>query len=312
MTEPKYPTWSDVGIPESIVDYVFTIKPGAAMDYLLLNKVYRFPVKAQFIYHCDKCGHKKKVFRIYEDYSRCDNCNSHNISSSANWRMGKDKIVPLTSEHDTKPENNISNVVQRVGLAYAVYFNRCPPDNFFEGKWETKTDKFVCSKKYKKDEDIFNKPPQAPKVQYVAKFAGGVPVSHNVMSVAIFRVAVLCPYLWVSLFALMIHKRKDKGQETHILPLFNLLSRLNNPSLEIQGIGNDRRYRRPSGKSNRDDGLMTFSSPKANFVLPKLNSYTSSERKQASKPVGKNDNKVLAEAMSVLETINRDMIHWNP
>lgn len=286
MSDLQYPTWADVGVPESIVNFIFTMKPGSGFDYLLLNKVFRFPVKAQYLYTCGKCKFTKKMYRIYEDYSKCESCGSHLISSSANWRMGKDKIVPITSIHDTNPESHVSSVIVKMGLAYTIYFNRKLPDNFFSGHWEFDQTKYPLSKKYKKDEDIYNKPPSVPQPLYTAQFMGGMKVQNLVMSTAVFRAAILCPYLWDNLFDWNLRKRKEIGQETHIFPLFNLLARL---STERSGRDSSAMLKRPA--SLKIKPMLEMPLPVANKVSPKIN-------------------KTLEEASTVLDRFANEWHTW--
>ena len=70
----NYPSWQDVGVPVFFVDYLRRMGQGGTLDYLILNRVFRFNVRAQYVYECKNCGHTKSLHRHFEDSSTCEKC----------------------------------------------------------------------------------------------------------------------------------------------------------------------------------------------------------------------------------------------
>lgn len=258
----SYPTWEDVGVTPLMVNAVKNLNSSRILDYLVLNRVFRFIVKAQCFYKCSHCGYGKKSSRIFEDYSSCESCGSLLVSSVFNWRMGKDQLEDFSSD-----ENLSVRVIEQMPRVYGEYFKDYPPDNFLHGVWDVKKPVLNIDNK----PDIYGKlqnsqhnyvPGSAP--SYVAKFCCGEEVRASNPTLAIAKAAVLCPFLWDDCYDWKFNSPKDRSQETHLLPIFNLWAQLILEDSE----------RSPSRKRKSQGGgnMPQFAEPQAHRLkLPKLN-----------------------------------------
>jgi len=220
----RYPTWEDVGIPRIMVNAVHALPAGGVLDYLVLNRVFRFNVRAQYVYQCTKCGYDKRMGRHYEDYSCCEKCGSNMICSTAYWRMGKDKM-----EAYSQKENLAAKVIQQMPIVYSQYFRDHPPDEFIKCEWEWDTGEVQVPKpipaygRYDSSnaEEGFKPPPL-----FAVQFCCGERVVTASQVYSICKAAVLCPFLWDDCFDWKHLIPKDQGRENHLLPLLNIWAKL--------------------------------------------------------------------------------------
>ncbi len=223
----QYPTWQDVGVPPSLVNAIRRLTSGDVIDYLLVNRVFRFHIRAQYVYMCDECHSVKKLSRNWEDYSQCEQCGSALISSSANWRMGKDHMKPYS-----KDESNVRVVVRQMAEVYGMYFRDYPPDNFLECDWVVDRDTVQLPKeqdqafgRYQPQEDFI--PHELP--MFSAKFCCGDQVTLPTQTLAICQAALLCPFLWDDRYDWKYKMPRETNQETHLLPLIHMWCKLRHP-----------------------------------------------------------------------------------
>lgn len=214
-----YPTWSQVGVPPSIVESIKRLPSGMLLSYLVLNRVFRFDVKAQYKYHCDNCGLHKLVNRVYDDYTRCEKCGKTNtLRSSPLWRMGKDNIVRID-------EGYAASILQRMHENYAAYFNCYPPEGFLNSAWMLDMNVSLP----RREPALGSLAPEVKdkrRAKVQAAFICGDTVEASQQSLAIAKAAVLCPFLWDDLFDWRYGITKDRGRETHLTPLINMWVRL--------------------------------------------------------------------------------------
>ena len=227
MDEPiTYPTWSDVSIPPIMVDAVRHLNQGQVLDYLILNRLFRFQIKAQYVYTCQKCGHQKRLSRNYESYLECERCKSEMISSTANWRMGKDRVKPYS-----QPNSDISvrKIVQQMSTVFGQYFRDYPPEDFVKCDWVLNRDAIPLPQEGSVWGQYTNgAQPDLPSDMpcFSAQFCCGEKVVAATERLSICKAAVLCPFLWDDCFDWKYLSPRDKGRETHLLPLLNIWAKL--------------------------------------------------------------------------------------
>ncbi len=223
----QYPTWKDVGMPLSFLNYIRLLPAGEIIDYLLLNRVFRYHIRSQYVYMCDECRHVKKLSRNWEDYSQCERCSSGLISSSANWRMGKDKMKSYS-----KHESHVRTIVREMTEVYGTYFRDYPPDNFLECDWEVDRDTLQLPNgqekafgRYQQQEDFI--PNSLP--MFSVKFCCGDKVTSPDQTLAICHAALLCPFLWDDTYDWKYKMPRETNQATHILPLIHMWCKFKHP-----------------------------------------------------------------------------------
>ena len=224
-----YPTWEQVGIPSLLVGFIRRLRPGKVVDYLVTNRIFRFHIRPQYVYQCQSCGNTKRVSRNWEDYSVCENCESGMVSSSANWRMGKDAMKSYSDG------SHCNAVVQQMAEIYGTYFRDYPPENFLDCDWIVDRDALKLPKEsehaygqHQPDDDFI--PPQMP--LFAAQFCCGDRVVHNSQDFAIVLAALLCPFLWDDRFDWKHKVLRDQGKSTHIAPLLNMWCKMEHPDKE--------------------------------------------------------------------------------
>lgn len=204
------PSWNDVNIPQFIVDNIRNNYSNHLINYLVLNRVFRFEIKPQYNYWCRNCDYRKQNVRAYEEYGTCENCGSQDfLSANPIWRMGKDRASNVN-------EGLVPRILHKMEENYKIYFNQKEiPDNFVEMQWLYGTT----------TEDV---PEDEEKIIYSkakAKFSHGEEIEAETQSQAVAKAAILCPFLWDELFDWKFGVPKDKGRETHILPLLSMWSK---------------------------------------------------------------------------------------
>lgn len=216
----NYPSWDDCGVPKSILSAIKQLRVGSALDYLLLNRVFRFNVRAHYLYTCNKCGYHKKMFRHYEDYSTCERCGSNLISSIANWRMGKDKIEPYSKSDDL-----LIKLIQQMHSLYVRYFRKSPPQDFLQCGWH------IEAIEVPKDSSAYgysnlSSNQSSPSPVFMAKYSCGDQVKSKNQALAVCKASLLCPFLWDDGFDWKTDSHRNRGQKTHIIPLISIWSKL--------------------------------------------------------------------------------------
>jgi len=244
MDEPiTYPTWSDVGVPSVMVDAIRRLGNGEILDYLILNRVFRFQIKAQYVYTCQKCHHQKRLSRNYESYLVCEQCKSEKISSTANWRMGKDRIQ---SYSDSGSDTSVRKLVQQMSTVYGQYFRDYPPEDFVKCDWVLKREAMSLPHHESAWAQYANNsnPEFASDMPcFSSQFCCGEKVVANTERLAICKAAVLCPFLWDDCFDWKYLAPRDEGRETHILPLLNIWSKLRGGDSERLSLSPPMSYR---------------------------------------------------------------------
>lgn len=245
----QYPSWSDVGLPTLIIDGLRNLGPSRILDYLILNRVMRFHIRAQYVYECHHCGATKRMHRHFEDYSSCERCNSNLISSTANWRMGKDKIEPYSSD-----ECFIPPIIQQMPTVYGNYFRDHPPENFLKCEWVV--DRKITIPQNDHAWDSYRGhhseiPSDAP--MFAAQFCCGERVLAPVQTTAICKAAILCPFLWDDCFDWKHITFKGKSHAVHITPLLHLWARLISPDERPKSPSKDRRVSGRRGSGGNDN-----------------------------------------------------------
>jgi len=226
MDEPiTYPTWSDVNIPQSLIHDVRRLGTGIILDYLILNRIYRFQIKAQYVYTCQSCGYQKRISRNYESYLQCEQCRSGLISSLANWRMGKDRIEGWSRKTN---DGLLRKTIRQMSANYTHYFRDYPPEDFLKCDWVMKKPSFDIPENGvawgQNSPDLMDLPSEMP--SFAAKFCCGEQVVGGNQQICIYKAAVLCPFLWDDCFDWKYLSPKDSGRETHIFPVLNLWCKL--------------------------------------------------------------------------------------
>lgn len=199
------PSWNDVSIPKFLVENIRNNFSNHLISYLVLNRVFRFEIKPQYNYWCRNCDYRKQNVRAYEEYSVCENCGSQDfLTTTPIWRMGKDRASNVN-------ENLVPHILQRMEENYKIYFNKKElPSNFVELEWLYGV------------AETSNPDNEEEKVVYTkarAKFVCGEEIEAESQSQAVAKAAILCPFLWDELFDWKYGVQKDKGRETHLLPL---------------------------------------------------------------------------------------------
>ena len=224
----NYPSWQDVGVPVFFVDYLRRMGQGGTLDYLILNRVFRFNVRAQYVYECKNCGHTKSLHRHFEDYSTCEKCGEHKITSTAYWRMGKDKCEPYSQR-----DGLVSKIIQQMATDYGQYFRDVPPDDFVDCGWEWNKNGVEIPKTGPAFGKLSSDPEAeqvesnfGPKPSFAMKFCCGEKVVAPNQIVSVCRAAILCPFLWDDCFDWKYMVQRDHGRETHILPLLYMLAKM--------------------------------------------------------------------------------------
>jgi len=222
----KFPDWKDVGIPSLLVDLLRSSYKGKILDFVVSNKVFKISMKTQYLYTCRTCSYKKKMSRIYEDYSTCEHCGNNLIFCKPLILSGKDKIEPYSQVEDL-----VNPVIDRMVLLFTNYFKEYPPDEFLTCGWNLnidKTKKIVdLNKNNNQPASIARNPPV-----FNAKFACGEEVSDAVVATAVCKAAILCPFIWDSKFDWKQNIPRDK--QGPIVPfLYHYLKSLGNRSMKM-------------------------------------------------------------------------------
>jgi hypothetical protein len=141
--------------------------------------------------------------------------------------MGKDKVEPYSQR-----DGLAAKIIQQMALNYGQYFRDLPPDDFVGCKWEWSKESVEIPKdgpafgKHNVDPDMdatenyFEKQPL-----YSVQFCCGERVVANTQTLAVCKAAILAPFLWDDCYDWKYKCRRDKGQETHMIPLLHMLAR---------------------------------------------------------------------------------------
>ena len=123
-----YPTWQSVGIPANFVQIIRDCSANDWLDLLVSNRIFGQPMRYQFHYRCNSCGRRSTLNRIYEDYPKCEKCNSWEISCSPNWRVGKDKIPSYTHG-----DASVSEILERMKNNSNITDNEFWDNKYYRG-----------------------------------------------------------------------------------------------------------------------------------------------------------------------------------
>lgn len=192
-----YPNWKDVGLSPYFVENLRALCIGDKIDFLIANKVYKDILRSQFKYYCNNCGKSKNSNRIYEDYSKCENCGSYKISCISDWKY------PMLDECDPFSSDNsfVSPILVRMQYNYKMYFGELPPEKFLD--FSTAFKKY-CNDSYP---------------HFKAQFICGEEVEEISASLAVCKAALLCPFIWDDVFDWKNRYRRDESRKTHIIPI---------------------------------------------------------------------------------------------
>lgn len=214
----QYPTWKDVGVPKSLYRYIKESNNYSLICYMAINRVFRFPIKAQYQYACS-CGYKKLLTRVYEDYLTCEHCGHvGKMGVFPQWRMGKDRIQGLDGSFS-------GLVIKKMHENHVNYFGEHAPEGYFNSGW--KLGEVIQSRELNQsgENEHFGVPPT-----FFAQFHSGERIEGPSQALVICQAAVLTPFLWNDLFDWRFYVTKDKTNETHLLPLINMIVRLRSPA----------------------------------------------------------------------------------
>ena len=142
--------------------------------------------------------------------------------------MGKDRVEPY-SQRDTLA----SKIIQQMATVYGQYFRDIPPDDFVECGWEWNKSGVEIPKVGPAFGKL-NVDPEAEAVEavcgvkssFVVKFCCGEKVTSGSQILSVCRAAILCPFLWDDCFDWKNMVRRDRGRETHIMPLLYTLAKM--------------------------------------------------------------------------------------
>lgn len=193
MDEIQFPTWKSVGLPSNFVRVISNAEH-RWLDFLILNRVFRQPVKSKFTYSCRSCGRGKNIYRIYEDYSRCDRCHSFLISCQPSWNFYRNDVRHYSEDSD----NYVSSVIARMQQNFIMYFQMSPSDDFI---------------------NFVPKFSQNREAVFTAKFICGDAVCDNKPGIAILKASVLCPFLWDDAYDWKNEYFRDESLQSHITPM---------------------------------------------------------------------------------------------
>lgn len=210
----SYPNWGSVNAPSPLLDFLRRCDDLYIISYFAINRVFRYPVKPQYFYLCPACNKRKILSRTYEEYFICEHCGvDSQMRPQPQFRMGKAKI-------DCVDDDFPGLVLKQMYDNHVNYFGEHPPEGYHTLEW-----RFACKPQRKlfesgENED-FGKPPMC-----VSQFLSGDNITATSQAMAICKSAILTPYLWDDLFDWRYFLTKDKINETPILPLYDMVAKL--------------------------------------------------------------------------------------
>lgn len=218
MNQIQYPTWNDVGIPKSFIKLIKDSHNHSLISYLLVNRVFRFPIKPQYMYVCQHCDHRKTNSRVYEEYTICDGCG----------KTGRLKVMPqLRMGRDMRPsldDKICGNIIRKMFGNHHDYFGVPAPTNYFSCGWQLD----IKNSKNKNKEEDFN---FGKSLNSVSQFTSGESIEQNGHVLAICKSAILTPFLWDDKFDWQLLIKKDTNNETSITSLIYAMQKCNTEKL---------------------------------------------------------------------------------
>lgn len=216
MDNIQYPKWQDVGVPKSFIKIIKESNSNQLLSYFIVNRIFRFNVKPQYLYHCNHCDHRKVLTRVYEEYVTCEGCGkTGKLHITPQYRMGKDARPNINDQL-------CGNIIRKMFDNHVDYFGTPPDDNYFSYGWQLDIKK-TRSAVNPNDNFDFGKP-----LKSIAQFLSGDRIESDGSVMAICKAAILTPFLWDDKFDWQLYLKKDSSQETPLTPLVYMLYKCNN------------------------------------------------------------------------------------
>jgi DNA-directed RNA polymerase subunit RPC12/RpoP len=188
-----YPTWSDVGVPQQLVDYIKELPPGGFLDSLVHQFVYRGTRRPSYLYRCARCGYKYRPERALEEIACCPQCQNTLLTRSSRVSWFREVNYYSRSDH------RIPTIINIVYNSYRYYF----------GEWITSV---VEDCGWNEEDDLVH-----------FKFFGGERFEDVSPKMCLLKAAVLCPYLWDTTFNWNVPRGDDCVHVEVLGPLFSSL-----------------------------------------------------------------------------------------
>ena len=187
----KYPTWSDVGVPVVMADSIKAMKPCFLLDSLVYQVVFHNIKRMQLLYSCDVCSRTYVPERNSEEVVDCGFCGNRSIHATQSLRFDKEKI-PSYSRTDYC---SLFEIIRTMDENYSRYFKLRRQRNSLDWDWENR--------------------------QYKIQFLGGEAACGSTPRITVVKAALLCPYLWDSLYNWSNDTQRDKTEQKHISHFIN-------------------------------------------------------------------------------------------
>lgn len=161
----KYPSWSEVNVPNDLVHSIKLSGQGYFIDSLVYQLLFFAKRKAVYGYSCGHCDFRWKPERSYEEINSCQKCHSPRIyCNSIQYRFSKQ--VPQYSKICAWED-----IIAQYEINHFTHFGAHPKENYIDVGWDKEGYAY-------------------------AQIEGGERVNDFSQRVCLLKAFVLCPYLW--------------------------------------------------------------------------------------------------------------------
>src|SRR6185437_16893122 len=95
MKTPHFPSWQDVGLPNTVPDSLRKIRYGGLLNFLLSYRVFLQESEVKYIYLCGVCSYQKTNVTPFESYSECKRCASNDVHAIPYLTLNRGNSKPF-------------------------------------------------------------------------------------------------------------------------------------------------------------------------------------------------------------------------
>ena len=186
--KPRFPSWRDLSLPDVMPEMFCNMGHGCILNFLLAYRIFFQENKVRYLYLCGSCSSQKGSLTPFETYSECERCSSSDVHALPYHSLSKKNSRSFN-------RNLASSVCLRMARYHSAYCGLPCPD-ILEMSWD-------------KDKKCFR-----------TKFLGGDQVYSSDSSLAVFKAALCCPFLWDGRFDFQTLKWKEQSDSLSLSHLF--------------------------------------------------------------------------------------------